>query len=188
MASGFCGIPTQAQYGSISNSPLEFLFYFLLKIKSNTFFFIETKIVNKEYQKQQSRVVLSSSISLEMESFQIMADAKFNVTILFLFQAASQGLQLYKNQTPLTLICINWVPPRDPRTIFLGTSFTQKMPDSSDSMYYSIFMLENMISSFYPKWTEFTRNCEFHSKYGSRGNQTKLEQNSQFLVNSVHFR
>ena len=43
----------------------------------------------------------------------------------------------------LTLICINWVPG-DPRTIFLVTSFTGKMPESSDSMYSSIFMLENI--------------------------------------------
>ena len=43
----------------------------------------------------------------------------------------------------LTLICINWVPG-DPRTIFLVTSFTRKMPESSDSMYSSIFMLENI--------------------------------------------
>ena len=45
--------------------------------------------------------------------------------------------------TLLTLICINWVPG-DPRTIFLVTSFTRKMPESSDSMYFSIFMLENI--------------------------------------------
>ena len=44
---------------------------------------------------------------------------------------------------PLTLICINWVPG-DPRTIFLVTSFTGKMPESSDSMYSSIFTLENI--------------------------------------------
>ena len=46
-------------------------------------------------------------------------------------------------KTALILICINWVP-RDPRTIFLVTSFTRKMPESSDSMYSSIVMLENI--------------------------------------------
>ena len=35
----------------------------------------------------------------------------------------------------------HWVPG-DPRTIFLATSFTQKMLRSSDSMCSSIFMLE----------------------------------------------
>ena len=40
-------------------------------------------------------------------------------------------------------ICIKWVPG-DPSTILLATSFTQKMPDSSDSMYSSILMLENI--------------------------------------------
>ena len=43
----------------------------------------------------------------------------------------------------LTPICVNWVPG-DPRTIFLVNSFTRKMPESSDSMYSSIFMLENI--------------------------------------------
>ena len=43
----------------------------------------------------------------------------------------------------LTLIYIKWVPG-DPSTIFLATSFTQKMPEGSDSMYSSILMLENI--------------------------------------------
>ena len=38
-----------------------------------------------------------------------------------------------------------WVPG-DPSTIFLATSFTQKMQKSSDFTYSSIFMLENMLS------------------------------------------
>ena len=52
-------------------------------------------------------------------------------------------LFVIENNFALTLICINWVPG-DPRSIFLVTSFTRKMPESSDSMYSSIFMLENM--------------------------------------------
>ena len=43
----------------------------------------------------------------------------------------------------LILICIKWVP-EDPSTIFLATSFTVKMPESSDSTYFSIVMLENI--------------------------------------------
>ena len=43
----------------------------------------------------------------------------------------------------LTLICIKWVPG-DPSTIFLATSFTQKMPEGSDSMYSYILMLESI--------------------------------------------
>ena len=35
--------------------------------------------------------------------------------------------------------------PGDPSTIFLASIFTQKMQKSSDSMYSSIFMLENII-------------------------------------------
>ena len=40
------------------------------------------------------------------------------------------------------------------------------------------------ISYFYLKWTEFMRNCDLCSNYGSLGTQAKWEQNSQFLVNS----
>ena len=34
--------------------------------------------------------------------------------------------------------------PMEPNSIFLATTFTQKMPRSSDSMYSSYFMLENI--------------------------------------------
>ena len=43
----------------------------------------------------------------------------------------------------LTLICIKWIPG-DPSTMFLATSFTQKMPEGSDSMYSYILMLKNI--------------------------------------------
>ena len=43
----------------------------------------------------------------------------------------------------LTLICIKWVRG-DPSTIFLTTTFTQKMQEGSDSTYSSILMLENI--------------------------------------------
>ena len=46
-------------------------------------------------------------------------------------------------QLYLTVICIKWVPG-DPTTIFLATSFTQKMPEGSDFMYSSILMLKNI--------------------------------------------
>ena len=60
----------------------------------------------------------------------------------------------------LTLICIKWTPG-DSRIIFLATIFTQKMPESSGSMHSSILMIKkHMISLFYLKWIEFTRNCE----------------------------
>ena len=71
--------------------------------------------------------------------------------------------------------------PRDPSTIFLATTFTRKTPESSDPMYSSFFMLENMISSLYLKWTEFTRNLEFRSNCRSAGTRTKLEQIHNFL-------
>ena len=89
----------------------------------------------------------------------------------------------WKEKDRLTLICIKWFP-RDPSTIFLVTTFTQKMSESSDSMYSSILILENIwyhhftysgpnsqeIVNFYqfclgpPGFTigaKFTISCEF---------------------------
>ena len=55
-----------------------------------------------------------------------------------------------------TLIWIKWVPG-DPITSFLATMFTQKMPESSGSMYSSILMLEN-IRSHHFTWSEPNSN------------------------------
>ena len=52
-------------------------------------------------------------------------------------------LFVIKNNFALTLIYIIWVPG-DPRSIFLVTSFIRKMPESSDSMYSSIYTPENI--------------------------------------------
>ena len=52
-------------------------------------------------------------------------------------------LQARKSSSVLTLICIKSVPG-DPSTVFVATSFTRKMPNSSNSMYSSIFMLGNI--------------------------------------------
>ena len=100
--------------------------------------------------------------------------------------------KIVKKQSPkylfgLTLICINWVPG-DPRTIFLVTSFTRKMPESSDSMYSSIFMLENI---WYHHFTWSAQNSQeivdyVPIQFGSRG--THNWNKSQFLVNSVRVR
>ena len=67
---------------------------------------------------------------------------KFNKGLKFLL-CVIDIFNKYTWVVPLTLICINWVSG-DTRTIFLVTSFTGKMPESSDSMYSSIFMLENI--------------------------------------------
>ena len=64
---------------------------------------------------------------------------------IFLVQlkAGNYSEKLKNEIKQLTVICISWVPG-DPRTIFLVISFTRKMPESSDSMCSSIFMLENI--------------------------------------------
>ena len=76
----------------------------------------------------------------------------------------------------------------DSSAIYLVNSFSRKMAESSDFMYFPIFMVRNMIPQFYLciKWTKF--NCEFRFIYRSPGTTTKLKQHSQFLVNSDHFR
>ena len=50
---------------------------------------------------------------------------------------------LFTQCAGLTLLCIKWVH-RDPSTIFLVITFTQQIPESSDSMYSSILMLEKI--------------------------------------------
>ena len=70
----------------------------------------------------------------------------------------------------LNLLCIKWVP-EDPSTIFLGTIFTQKNPRKLKfHVFFHFNARKHMISSFYLKWIEFTRNCDFVSIYfGSLG-------------------
>ena len=83
----------------------------------------------------------------------------------------------------LTPIYIKWVSD-DPSTIFLATSFTQKMPESSDSMYYSILMLENIWYHHFtwrsPNSQEYVNLFQFSS--GPRGptNGRKLTISCEF--------
>ena len=131
----------------------------------------------------------------------------------------------------------HWVP-WDPSTIFLATSFTQKMQKGShcvrsvpiwsysglnfpafglNTMRYRISLLiqcecgkirtritqntdnfslsvrchvflhfragKHMIWQFYLNWIKFPRNFEFCSKHWSPRTQSKLEQNSEVLLN-----
>ena len=89
----------------------------------------------------------------------------------------------FKKRHHIAKTAWRWVP-RDPSTIFLAINFTQKMPESSASMYSSCFMRENIwsynftwsgpnsqeIESFFPfvsprgpelTWNKFTFFCEF---------------------------
>ena len=70
----------------------------------------------------------------------------------------------------LTLICIKWVPG-DPSTIFLATSFTQRMPEISVSMYPSILMLGDIWNYHFtlsgPNLQEIVNLFQFSS--GPRG-------------------
>ena len=78
-------------------------------------------------------------------SVHVLHQFRFHVLIIWPHTTSIE----YTNNIPtpgeshLILICINWVPG-DPRPIFLVTSFNRKVPESSDSMYSSIFMLENL--------------------------------------------
>ena len=54
-------------------------------------------------------------------------------------------------------------------------------------VFLHFYVGKYMISSFYLKWIEFTRNCEFVLIIWVPGDPN-LEENSQFLVNLVYFR
>ena len=64
-------------------------------------------------------------------------------------------------RTFLTFIWIKWYP-WDPSTTFLATIFAQK---NARKLRFYVFLHFNvrkhMMLSFYPMWTEFTRNWEF---------------------------
>ena len=79
----------------------------------------------------------------------------------------------FKKRHHAAKAALRWVP-RDPNAIFLVTTFTWKIPESSDSMHFPFFMLENVISSFYLKWTELTRYCELCSNCESPVTRTDL--------------
>ena len=65
----------------------------------------------------------------------------------------------------LTLVCIKWVP-RDPSTLFLATSFTQKMPEDSDSMYSSILVLETYGIIILPEVDRIHKKLQIFSELG----------------------
>ena len=71
-----------------------------------------------------------------------------------------------------------WVP-RNPSTIFLATTFTRKMPESSNFMYFSFFVLENI---WYHHFTwSGPISQEIVSFFPFVGPRTKLEQIHNFL-------
>ena len=65
--------------------------------------------------------------------------------------------------------------PRGPKHFIFGDHIYSKNVRRSGSMYSSTLMLENIIYHY------FTRS-------GPNSQDPPLEPNSQFLVNSVHFR
>ena len=106
--------------------------------------------------------------------------ATLSVTVWF-----RKFVYFFKKRHHIAKTAWRWVP-RDPSSIFLliATTFTRKMPRSSDSIYSSYFMLENIwhhhftwswpnsqeIVNFVPivgprghelNWNKFTISCEF---------------------------
>ena len=55
-------------------------------------------------------------------------------------QSGSEHLSVSSGRYPTGETAQRWAS-RDPGTIFLATSFTLKLPESSDSMYSSVLML-----------------------------------------------
>ena len=65
--------------------------------------------------------------------------------------------------------------PQGPKQYIIGDHFYSK---NVRKFRFHVFLLfcvrKHMTSSFYLKWTEFTRNCEFYSNFGSPGTRTKI--------------
>ena len=65
--------------------------------------------------------------------------------------------------------------------IFVDYIFSNNARKLRFHLFLLFHVRKHMASSFYLKWTEFTRNCEFCSNSGSSGTRTKLEQIYNFL-------
>ena len=87
----------------------------------------------------------------------------------------------------LTLTCIKWVPWNQ-SNILLATIFAQTMPDCSGSMYSSILMLQNIWHHHFSWSGSNSQDIVNLLQFSSGPEDPQLKQNSQFLVNSVHFR
>ena len=73
--------------------------------------------------------------------------------------------------------------PQGPKDYIFGDHFYSKNPRKFKFYVFLLFYAtKHMMLSFYLKWTEFTRNCEFFfSICGSPETRTKLEQIHNFL-------
>ena len=83
-----------------------------------------------------------------------------------------------------TLHCKNSLAlgPQEPKQYIFGNRVYSK---NAKKLRFHVFLLfhvrKHMTSSFYLKWTKFTRKFEFCSNCGSPGTQIKLEQLHNFL-------
>ena len=89
---------------------------------------------------------------------------------IFLQKLTSQG----KNSLVLSL--------KEPKQYIFDDFFYSY---NARKLWFNVFLLfhvrKHMTSSFYLKWTEFPRNCEFCSNCGSPGTRTKSKQIHNFL-------
>ena len=73
--------------------------------------------------------------------------------------------------------------PQRPKHYIFGDHYYLK---NARKLKFHVFLFsyarKHMISSFYLKWTKFTKNCEFFSICGSPGTWTKLEEIHNFLL------
>ena len=72
--------------------------------------------------------------------------------------------------------------PQGPKQYIFGDHFYSK--NAKKLRFHAFFLFhvrKNMVSSFYLKWTEFTRNCEVCSNCRSPGTRIKLQQIHNFL-------
>ena len=65
--------------------------------------------------------------------------------------------------------------PQGPKQYIIGDHFYSKNVRKLRFHVFLVFCVrKHMASSFYLKWTEFTRNCKFYSNFGSPGTRTKI--------------
>ena len=94
---------------------------------------------------------------------------KYNSLILKICMSVQKETSHYKNSLALGL--------QGPKQYIFGDHVYSK---NARKLRFHVFLLfhvrKHMTSSFYLKWTEFTRDCEIHSNCRSSGTRTKLEQ------------
>ena len=111
-----------------------------------------------------------------MSQIKIIKQNDFSLTkIKLVYYLTRETQKSYRDNAETTQYGV----PGDSSTIFLATSFTQKTPESWDSMYFHA--RKHVMSKFYLRLTKFRRYFEFGFNYGSLETRPKSEKNYNSL-------